>query len=200
MDTESPFAEAQRKLEQNSFHEAVALYRETAMGFEPSQRQLGNLAVAEDEDRLQFRRELCRRHPNSLGCKMSMLQTLESGGHSGLAVQVASEILSTNDLTQSQELLLRLLRLKSALATPRCALILEDFAHLWQAGEEHVAALRCRKGILTSMAACRDPLHVDAFEQLSELPFLGEPVAKLFKTKAEELRLMQSVLGQDTRR
>lgn len=200
MRAELLFAEAQSNLDQNRFREASDLYRQAATICEPTQTQLGNLSLAEAEDRVQSRRELCSRYPTSLNCKLSLIQALDSAGHSNLAVQRASEALLADDLAQNEQLLLRLVRLKSAVASATCKLVLEDFVHVWNAGEHNVAAFRCRKGVLTSLLGCSDTRCVDTFEELSALPCVDELVANLFKTKAEELRLMRSVLGQDTQR
>ena len=200
MNAKTMLAEAHDKLEQNSFSEACALYRQAAMISEPNQKQLGNLAVAEEEERLQYRRELCRRYPGSFDCKLSLIQILNSAAHSSLAVQLASELLSASDLRENQHLLLRFVRLKSAIATTNVELVIEDFAELWKAGEDNGAAYRCRKGILMSLASCSDPAYVEAFQRLSELAFLDEQVAHFFELKAEELRMMRLALDQNAAR
>ncbi len=149
MNPELLFAEAAKRLEQNRFREASALFRQAATVREPTRNQLANLSVAEDEDRVQARREICSRYRSSLTCKLSLVQALESAGHPGLAVQQASEALEANGLSQNEELLVRLVRLKSALATTSCHLMLEDFAYVWQAGEENAVVFRFRKEVLS---------------------------------------------------
>jgi len=198
MTKEDAYRHADMELEKYNFELSRQLFRDAALLSEPNQSQLGNLSLAEDEEIIHFRRELCRCYPDSFVCKISLIQNLHNGRHSGLAVLRASEALKENQLNEKEEFVVRLLRLKSSLDSRSIAVhFIEDFVYIWSAGSNNRGAYLCRRGVLKSICSCSIASFIEVFEELISLPFLSERVLSLITHKIAGLRDLQECWQKD---
>lgn len=190
------YNDANRRLDENNFSEAVSLFRKAALTSEPTAMQIVNLGIAEDEERLQFRKTICERYPQSIHCQLNLVLTLHNVGHSGLAVRLASEMISATKLTEMDLLQARIIRLRAALAAKVYEIVILDFSELWQAGLSNSVALRCRTGIVSDLASANAPEFCGVFDELSRLPFVEEDVAEFLRAKANELNAARKLKSQ----
>ncbi|MES2792319.1 MAG: hypothetical protein V4719_22065 [Planctomycetota bacterium] len=183
--------QAETQLEINNFAAARELFIDAAKRFAPSQGLLANLSVAEDELRLQVRREIRACHPDSFESCISELQSLISVGRAERAMILASELVSSST-SESQLIVAHLMRFRASVRTRILETAIEDFTYLWAAGEIHEGARRFRYGLLKSLAAVDESTACNIMQQLSLIPDLPESVSLFLRAKTEELRCLQS--------
>lgn len=196
-DTLSLREQAYQLLDANDFAGARDLYRAAAMLDLPDERALGNLAVAEGEERLQFRRALYEKH-HSLVAKMSVIHALFIAKHYDSVLRECTDLLTKGDLTVVEDLRIRWLRFRSALRTfnfPRdipLTVIAEDFWWLWFITMPKLVE-RSRNLLLIEVAQVQHTHLIPVLESLADDARLPPPAQKFLQAKVHELQLLQAV-------
>ena len=197
--------EADRQLEANNFALAGELFRDACMLAPPTRHIFTNLRVAEEQERLQFYRQLEAKYPDSLLVKSKLMGVyLDMPGHwKARAIDISTKLLQTLTLEIAEELRLRRIRFSTMLrcadyATPdRDRVLTEDFTYLWQAGNHYPWATKTRGSLLAELAGVADPILGLAVASLAEADWLPAKAGELLRKKADELLILSEVIQSD---
>ncbi|WP_342373838.1 tetratricopeptide repeat protein [Myxococcus stipitatus] len=154
--TESLRLEADRKFEEGDFAGAREAYRSCLLESAPTPGALGNLSIAEDWDRLEFRIELSKRHPDSKEVRLALAHAYLNAQRPPQAVALLDELIGA-ETESARRIPLLLVRLRAALAARNFDIAAVDFVELWMAGAHIPPARRFRKGMLREVSGVVDP-------------------------------------------
>jgi hypothetical protein len=191
--------EADRLLDENEYRAALEQYREAALATLPSAHLLANLSVAEDQDRLAFRRVLKERFPQSLECRLSEVGVLIAIAWYDQAVRSCTELLNTSAKNTLDKVRIHRLRLRAAVSGGDCATLDEDFLAIWRAGDTHPAAERIRMGLVKDLARVGDPTAARALRRIGGQQGIPREVKKFIDGKASELLALDYVAHRPER-
>lgn len=190
----NPFQEADRKLAVNDFTGAVNLYRAAMKSHEPSAQVLGNLGIAEEADAVQFRAELARLCERSLTVRMALARCLVASKKSSQALDCCTRALQELLVDPKSEILLRRLRLESALASRQYD-IAGDFVFIWQAGDKLPASQAFRSRLLSFVSSLSEPKAVEFIDGIRVV--LATPICiALAEAKLKELVALGAAIDE----
>jgi hypothetical protein len=193
-DVDQLIAEADRRLDENEFAAARDLYREIALARAPSMALLANLGVAEDQERLQFRRVLARRYPSEPRFRVAEAETLIDVHKPALAIDVCTQLLQSEDgQSPEQRTALHLLRFRAAVRSGRYDTLIEDVRTVWEAGETFAPARRLRQALLRGIVQLDRAEAIPVLESLCERGIVPERASAFVVAKVEELRRLSDV-------
>jgi tetratricopeptide (TPR) repeat protein len=191
----NPFQEADQKLDVNDFAAAVNLYRAAMKSHEPSAQVLGNLDIAEDADAVQFHSELARLYGRSLTVRMALARCLLASKRSSQALDCCTRALQELLVDPKSEILLRRLRLESALASRQYDIAASDFRFIWQAGEKLPASRAFRRRLLSFVASLNEPKAVEFIDGIRVV--LTTPIGiALAEAKLKELVALGAAIDE----
>lgn len=197
MSTHSPLLEeASWKLEEHDFAGAREAYRAAALHAPPTPTTLGNLSIAEDQERLQFRRMLSQQYPESVEARLSEADVLLAIHRPALAVRLYTELLQTCNTDLQHTLPIRLRRFQAAVHSGDAQALREDFTAIWLAGETLPPAKRFRARLLHGLAGLADAKAMSSLETLAEQAWLPPQVQQFFAVKVKELQALAMVLPE----
>jgi hypothetical protein len=151
-------AEADRLLERGDFAQALSLLRRAIPLAVPDQQALANLAIAEDHERMEFRRRLSQRYPRARDLRLSEAASAIAAFRPERACTIYSALLREPAGDDAHgDLIVRLLRARAAARSRRYDLLVEDLTViLLEAGRSPVrAALRSAAlRIIAEVADC----------------------------------------------
>lgn len=190
-------------LERNCFDDAVSAFREASLICEPSNMQLASLAIAEEQSCLDFRRRLCDRHSQSPTCKRSYLTSLRDAGLFEIAYREATDVIASHELSDLDECLFRLARLKISLLKRTesevleavAATIAEDFRYVWNASIVDTRFCGLLNGVLKAVAECSHPQYSGVLVKISKFDGLDASYAHFLLRKSEELISLERALA-----
>jgi hypothetical protein len=184
-------AEAEIKLEKNDFAGAVKDYRSIAVQM-PSKIDmvLGNLSVAEIQERLAFAREMSKLYPNSIVVGFREAQLLLESGFALQAIKRFSDLITLSKEEMLQEKRARLGRLEAALRADAYRVFIEDFLWLWKS-----ATLPLQKQHLLRFLARGEKVDfVSVLKQLLEKEIFPPEIENFVRAKSDELELFNNAL------
>ncbi len=198
-DIRSLIDEANRLLDENEFAAARDTFRAAAIQAAPTRPLLGNLNVAEQQERLQFSRILGEKHPNSLIAQLEQIALLMSMGDQWTAHAVVrcSELLQTIGLDTLETHHIQRLRFRAASQTVYGSMpdpyrtLVEDFTEVWRAGEIYAWAVQPRTGMLQEIASMNEPEVIPVLGVLAQQEWLPLNTRKFLETKISELEALK---------
>jgi hypothetical protein len=188
-------AEAYDLLEANHFVEARNAYREAVMMALPSEFELMNLMVSENEERLDFRRRLSERYPDSFETWKSKALILSDTGHLEDAVVLYTEMLSKFGAQPLYSIVIRFARCKAALESHSYLLSKDDFLSIWTTGEISDPAKKLRAPLLRLLAEVHDTQAISTFEELIENSSISDKVRLFLLAKTTELKSLADAVS-----
>ena len=123
--------EADRLLDEYDFTGSVAAFREAAHLGPLTSDWLMNFRIAEENEQIEFRKQLTRMFPASLDLALDEVEALGRAGFGPQAVARCSDLLKSSVLTPMQIRLIRHARFEVARKTRESALFADDFLYLW---------------------------------------------------------------------
>lgn len=193
--------EADSLLENNEFAAARDLYRSAVLLAPPTEDVLGKLRVAEEQDQLQFSRNLRHHFPASLVVQKNEIRTLMQMGNAWNvhALMRCTELLEAGSLELPETLHIRWRRLKAAIRAGRHQVqdqyrtLIEDFFELWDAGTRLPWAMKIRSNLVEELAGLIDPLAIETLTDLSERDWAPSGLKEFLNTKIRELHTLERV-------
>ncbi len=176
---------ATTKLEANDFSGAIQDLRQVSMKSLPSRDVLTLLNIAENDERVLFRRQLSEKYPESLHIHMEEIYVVKDR-KSSRAVYLCSKALELSDEV-SDEIHIRLIRCEAAIRALMFQVFVEDFVFLWEKGPTSVS-----KQSLHILAGIQNPKIVSALEGLMQNDIFPSHVRQLLELKIRELKLLES--------
>lgn len=190
-----PFQEADQKLDVSDFAGAAHLYRAAMKSHEPSAQVLGNLGIAEEADAVQFRSELVHLYGRSLTVRMALARCLLASKKSSQALDCCTRALQELLVDPKSEILLRRLRLESALASRQYDIAANDFRFIWQAGEKLPVSQAFRSRLLSFVSSLSEPKAVEFIDGIRVV--LATPIGTaLAEAKLKELAALGAAIGE----
>lgn len=188
-DVDERIAEAEAKLDKNDFAGAIEDCRAAAIQM-PTKIDLvlGNLSVAETQERLAFAREMSGLYPGSIIAGFREAQLLLESGFTLQAIGRFSGLiaLSKEDLTQEKRA--RLGRLEAALRAGAYPVFVEDFLWLWKA-----ATLPLQKRHLLRILSQADKVDfLSVLKRLLEEERFPSEIRDFVQAKIDELEALNS--------
>jgi hypothetical protein len=187
--------EANHLLEENNFGAARSMYQRAAMLASPTQHVLGNLHVAEEQERLQFRRAIIQKYPESRAARLDEIAILMSMDHHWYdhAIDRCTDLLLHNSQAPDN-LHIRWLRLQAAAHRGNYKTFLEDFPELWTAGDTFTWAIRSRRTLVQELAKLGDPGAIPVLELLNQKTWLPLAVKEFLEAKIRELKTLTTAM------
>jgi hypothetical protein len=195
-DSTELIAEADRKLEENSYAEARDLYRAAALMTSPTRATLVNLSIAEDQDRLEFRRQLSLAHPTSTQVRLAEASALTSAHRARQAIQIYTQMLGWETIDSHKAFAVRLARLRVAASSGDYQVLQNDFLALWKASAADPRLRRLRPTMLRSLAQLHDVKAIGMLQVLFEDTDIGSPVKHFLESKITELRSLAAAIEE----
>lgn len=188
-DVDERIAEAKTKLDKNDFAGAIEDYRAAAVQM-PTKIDLvlGNLSVAETQERLAFAREMSRLYPDSIIVGFREAQLLLESGFTLQAIERFSNLIALSKEDSLQEKRARLGRLEAALRAGTYQVFVEDFLWLWK-----VATLPLQKQHLLRFLSRADKVDfLSMLKQLLEGERFPLEIRNFVQAKIDELEAFNS--------
>lgn len=190
---------AQKCLEENAFADAVQMFRKYIHNTsDPDNRVLANLAVAEDQERIQFLRELVSMQNDNLTCRLAEISELTRFGYGAQAIAKCSAALT--EFSKDRDVfLLKLARLRAACTSACFEFFVADFCDTWRSATR--AADRFRPRLIEDVVRIGSPDAVRPLQELQAEPWVPENLKRLLRTKIVELQLLSgsaTVWGRET--
>lgn len=188
-DVDERIAEAKTKLDKNDFAGAIEDYRAAAVQM-PTKIDLvlGNLSVAETQERLAFAREMSRLYPDSIIVGFREAQLLLESGFTLQAIERFSNLIALSKEDLLQEKRARLGRLEAALRAGAYQVFVEDFLWLWKA-----ATLPLQKQHLLRFLSRADKVDfLSMLKQLLEGERFPLEIRNFVQAKIDELEAFNS--------
>lgn len=181
--------EAETKLDKNDFAGAIEDYRAAAVQMPPKiDLVLGNLSVAETQERLAFAREMSRLYPDSIIVGFREAQLLLESGFTPQAIERFSNLIALSKEDSLQEKRARLGRLEAALRAGTYQVFVEDFLWLWK-----VATLPLQKQHLLRFLSRADKVDfLSMLKQLLEGERFPLEIRNFVQAKIDELEAFNS--------
>lgn len=187
--TESTLHTANQLLEENRFAEAVNCFRVFAKQSVPSGRQLSNLAVAEDQERLGFLRELSEAQPDNFDSCLVEVNELIRLGHPGIAFTKIEELL-VRFTSEKERFLLHRSRLKAGRLSKRFDYWAMDFLFCWNADVRAIS--RFRPQLLREIVSVDEASSIDSLRDIAVAVDIPDVVRTLAESKLEQLKVLAS--------
>lgn len=187
---------ADQELEMNDFGRAIIDYRSAALISPPSQTILDNLRISEQEEALQFRRELSIKHPNSYLVQMSLADSYARFHYKRQAIDIYTKILNTIELDIHEQTRIRLKRLRAICMEGYSypTLFLEDFWVIWRFGDEYGPAKKLRVIMLRFITyEAEDEYAIKSLKLLIASDELPSLVKNLLEVKINEIHMLNQV-------
>ena len=182
-------AEAKTRFDKNDFAGAIEDYRAAAIQM-PTKIDLvlGNLSVAETQERLAFAREMSRLYPDSIIVGFREAQLLLESGFTPQAIERFSNLIALSKEDLLQEKRARLGRLEAALRAGAYQVFVEDFLWLWKA-----ATLPLQKQHLLRFLSRADKVDfLSMLKQLLEGERFPLEIRNFVQAKIDELEAFNS--------
>lgn len=198
-DSQSLREQADQLLEENDFAAARDLYREAALLELPDQRLLGNLAVAEAEEQLQFTHTLHEKHQVLL-TKRGVIGELFARKRYDSVLHECTNLLTQGNLSAVDELFIRHRRFSAAARTvyfPRnvpATVLSEDFWFLWSPFKPSLTE-RSHQIVLAELAQVNSAGLVPVLQTLAADDRLPPPVQQFLAAKVHELQLLAQLVS-----
>ena len=149
---------------------------------------LGNLSVAETQERLAFAREMSRLYPDSIIVGFREAQLLLESGFTPQALERFSNLIALSKEDSLQEKRARLGRLEAALRAGTYQVFVEDFLWLWK-----VATLPLQKQHLLRFLSRADKVDfLSMLKQLLEGERFPLEIRNFVQAKIDELKALNS--------
>lgn len=183
-DVDAKIAEAEIKLEQNDFPGAIEDYRSAAVHMPVAiGLVLGNLSVAEVQERLAFARELANLYPDSLPAVFREARLLYEGGFILPAIERFTDLIALSKDDPVESTRARRGRLEASLRAGASSVFIEDFSWLWQ-----TAVLPTQKhDLLRILAQIKQADFIPVLERLLELDIFPSEIGEFVRSKISEL-------------
>ena len=188
-DIDERIAKAETKLDKNDFAGAIEDYRAAAVQMPPKiDLVLGNLSVAETQERLAFAREMSRLYPDSIIVGFREAQLLLESGFTPQAIERFSNLIALSKEDSLQEKRARFGRLEAALRAGAYQVFVEDFLWLWKA-----ATLPLQKQHLLRFLSRADKVDfLSMLKQLLEGERFPLEIRNFVQAKIDELKALNS--------
>jgi hypothetical protein len=190
--------QAYTKLDSNDFVGAREDYRKAVMLDEPDGDIIHNLNTAEQEEKLEFFRNLRAKYPNSFSIRLSEANYLAASQYKAQAIDRYSEMLELFGENLKDHLIARLNRLGTACRDNveiRQTLIINDFQSIWTMGDQYEPARKLRPTMLRMLA---NELHkeecIPILEELVGDRQLPVSIRELFEAKIVELHYLSKAI------
>lgn len=190
-DRDTNLLAADSLLDENRFAEARDAYRSVLIAGHVSPRALGNLCVAETEERLAFRRLLSSLFPEDVECRLTEVAELISSNRAAHALRSCTELLEKTSSPKEQSLV-RVARLRAAARCGDFQFFAEDFRAVWGAEATVEGMRRFRSGLLELVSGITDKRAIPVLRAMAADQLGTDSRFGFLAAKAAELEALES--------
>ena len=189
--------EADRLLEHGDFAGSVAAFREAALLTPLSTDFLMNLMIAEDNERIEFRRRLTQMFPESLDYAVAEVEMLVQAGFRPQAVARCTGLIENPGLAPDQTFRIRHARFKLAKDARRDpGTLVADFVDLWNGPSYDLDRMRLM--LLRALLGIKSPALLGALALIRDQFGEETGLMRIIDSKIEQLTFFQELesIGQ----
>lgn len=189
------FSQGNELLEENKFGEAREFFRKALEEGAPSKKYLFNLSVAENQEILEFRRNLRNKHSQSLICQIDFANHLGQNGYYSQALGVFQELVNKTKTNLKQNIEVRLSRINICLKVKQFRVFQEDFIYIWKASNQVPGASLFRPRLVKMVASLNELQALDIVLSLGKEPSFPDGLKSFLEKKGEELGKLNEILN-----